>query len=72
MSNREKCIAILDSFSEVQLANIATMLQAARDAVSEAEDDAFCEQLYQQYQADPDKGETVTEAELCRELGIAL
>ena len=72
MSNREKCIAILDSFSEGQLANIAAMLQAARDAVSEAEDDAFCEQLYQQYQNDPDKGETMTEAELCKELGIAL
>ena len=38
-SNREKCIAILDSFNEHQLANIANMLQAALDAVSEAADD---------------------------------
>lgn len=35
MNNREKCIAILDSFNEHQLANIANMLQAALDAVSE-------------------------------------
>ncbi len=72
MSNREMCITILDSFSEAQLANIAAMLQAAKNAISEAEDDAFCEQLYRQYEADPDKGETMTEAELCRELGISL
>lgn len=72
MSNRERCITILDSFSEAQLANIAAMLQAAKDAISEAEDDAFCEQLYQQYESDPDKGEIMTEAELCRELGIML
>ena len=45
MSNREKCIAILDSFSEGQLANIAAMLQAAKDAISEAADDAFCNAL---------------------------
>lgn len=59
MSNREKCIAILDSFNEHQLANIATMLQAALDAVSEAADDAFCNKLADDYQADPDKGQFI-------------
>ncbi len=44
----------------------------ARRIEYEASDDAFCEQLYRQYEADPDKGETMTEAELCRELGISL
>ena len=38
MSNKERCIAILDKFTETQLANIAAMLQAAHDAIN----DAFC------------------------------
>ena len=52
MSNREKCIAILDSFTDSQLINIVAILQAARDAVSEAADDAFCEALYREYEAE--------------------
>ena len=72
MSNREKCISILDSFSEGQLVNIAAMLEAARSAVDEAEDEAFCAQLHARYEADPEKGECITEDELCRSLGIAL
>lgn len=72
MSNREKCIAILDSFSEGQLANIAAMLQAAKDAVSEAADDAFCSALYEKYQADPDRGQSVSLEEAAKTLGVAL
>ena len=60
MSNREKCIAILDSFNESQLINIVAILQAARDAITEAADDAFCHALYEQYKADPDKGKAVS------------
>ncbi len=60
MSNREKCIAILDSFNDGQFANIAAMLQAAKDAISEAADDAFCTSLYREYKADPDKGQPVS------------
>lgn len=72
MSNREMCISILDSFSETQLVNIAAMLQAAKNAICEAEDDAFCEQLYRQYEADPDKGQAVSLEEAARELGVEL
>lgn len=36
MSNRERCIAILDSFSEGQLANIAAMLQTMKKAIEDA------------------------------------
>ena len=72
MSNREKCIAILDSFSEVQLANIAVMLQAAKDAISEAADDAFCNALYEEYNVDPDKGEAISLEDAAKALGVAL
>ena len=72
MSNREKCIAILDSFTDSQLINIVAILQAARDAVSEAADDAFCEALYREYEADPDKGNPVSLEEAARLLGVSL
>ena len=72
MSNREKCIAIIDSFSEIQLANIAAMLQAARDAITEAADDAFCESLYEEYKADPDKGNAVSLEDAAAMLGVSL
>lgn len=72
MSNREKCIAIINSFSEGQLANIAAMLQAARDAVNEAADDAFCASLYEDYLRDPDRGEAVSLEEAAAALGVQL
>ncbi len=72
MSNREKCIAILDSFSEGQLVNIAAMLQAAKDAISEATDDAFCNALYEEYKDDPDKGQAVSLEDAAKALGVAL
>ena len=72
MSNREKCIDILNSFSEGQLANIAAMLQAARDAISEAADDAFCNALYEEYKGDPDRGQAVSLEDVAKELGVSL
>lgn len=72
MSNKEKCIAILNEMAEEQLANIATILEAAKRAIDEAADDAFCESLYKQYEADPDKGEAVSIEEAARQLGVDL
>lgn len=72
MSNRDKCIAILDSFSDSQLDKIVIMLQAAKDAISDAADDAFCNALYKEYQADPDKGQAVSIEEAAKMLGVTL
>ena len=72
MSNREKCIEIIDSLSEVELGNIATMLQAARNAIKEAADDAFCEALYQRYLQDPDRGQGIPIEDAARQLGVEL
>lgn len=71
MSEREMCIKLLDSVPEYKIGYVLAYIQGLTVS-DEAEDDAFCEQLYRQYEADPDKGETMTEAELCRELGIVL
>jgi len=58
--------------AEEQLANIATILEAAKRAIDEAADDAFCESLYKQYEADPDKGEAISIEEAARQLGVDL
>ena len=68
MSNKERCIAILDSFTDAQLANIAAMLLAAQEAI----DDAFCEALYENYQKDPDKGKPVSLEDAAAALGVKL
>ena len=72
MSNREKCIAIIDSLSESELGNIAAMLQAAKDKIEETLDDAFCEALYQRYLQDPDRGQGIPIEEAARQLGVEL
>lgn len=71
MSNKEKIIALLDSVPEYKIGYVLAYVQGLT-ADEEAADDAFCEQIRQEYENDPDKGETITEEELCRELGIAL
>ena len=38
MSNKEKCVALLDDFSEDQLINVAAMLQAMKQAIEDAQD----------------------------------
>ena len=71
MSNREQCYTLIDSFSEEQLGNIAALLLSAKTLAEEAADDAFCERLYDDYQADPDKGEPVSLESFARDLGIS-
>ncbi len=72
MSNKEKCLSLLDSFTDAQLANIAAMLQAAKDAIDDAADDAFCRALYQEYEADPDKGQPISIEDAAGQLGVVL
>ena len=72
MSNREKCIQLLDSFSDSQLVNVMAMLQAAKNAILEAADDAFCSSLLKEYEADPDKGQAVSIEEAAKMLGVVL
>lgn len=72
MSNREKCIAILNEIDEDQLVNIAAILEAAKKAIDEAADDAFCESLYKQYETDPTKGEAISFKEAAQQLGVNL
>ncbi|MCL2812607.1 MAG: hypothetical protein FWD25_12065 [Clostridia bacterium] len=72
MSNREKCYAIIDSFTEEQLSNIAALLISAKTLADESADDAYCLQLHADYQADADKGESVSIESFAQGLGILL
>lgn len=72
MSNKEKCLSLLDSFTDGQLANIAAMLEATKSAIDDAADDAFCRALCQEYEADPDKGQPIPIEEAARQLGVSL
>lgn len=68
MSNKDRCLAILDTFTESQLASIAVMLQAAQEAI----DDAFCAALYENYLNDPDMGDSISLEDAAAALGVEL
>ena len=36
MSNRDRCVAMLDSFTDAQLVNVAAMLQALKQTIEDA------------------------------------
>ena len=72
MSNLERCYAIINTFTEEQLAKIAELLASAKTAADESADDAYCLQLYADYQADADKGEPMSIEDFAKELGVAL
>ena len=72
MSNREKCYSIINSFTEEQLGNIATMLNTIKILADESADAAYCSRLYESYQADPDKGEPMGIEEFAKSLGVNL
>ncbi len=72
MSNREQCNAILDSFSDAQLVNVAAVLQAMRRAIDDIEDEAFCEKMVRDYEHDPDKGDPMRLEDFAEQLGIQL
>ncbi len=69
MSNREKIIALLDSIPEYKIGYVLAYIQGL--AADEEADDAFCQQLYERYQNDPEKDESFTLEECKREWGLA-
>ena len=72
MSNRERCNAILDSFSDAQLVNAAAVLQALKQAIDDTADEAFGEKMVQDYNNDPEQGDPVPIEDFAKQLGIAL
>ena len=74
MSNKELCISIINSMDEERLRSVADMLQSIKNIVDEAMDDAYCLQLFNEYEndTDPDKDEAVSLQDFAKELEIEL
>ena len=70
MTEREKCYEIIDSFKDDQLSSIAVLLTTAKALADEAEDDAYCRQLYAPHIEDDDEGEDIESVAL--RLGVDL
>ena len=62
-------IALLDSIPEYKIGYVLAYIQGL--TADEAADDAFCQQLYERYQNDPEKDEAFTLEECKREWGLA-
>ncbi|WP_417349894.1 hypothetical protein [Gemmiger sp.] len=71
MSEREQAKQIIDTLPDYKMQAILMFLRGVEFG-DELEDDRFCEELAEKYENDPDKGQFITEDELCKELGIAL
>ena len=67
MSNKERCLILLNDFSENQLADIAVMLEAARALT---DDDKFCRDLYES--AEYDKSDAIPLEDFAQSLGVSL
>ena len=57
MSDREKIVQLLDEVPAYKLGYILAYVQGL--TADEDADDAYCEQLYQNYLKDPDRGQTL-------------
>ena len=68
MSNRDMCAKLLDSVPDYKLGYVLAYLQGL--TADEDADDAFCLNLWERYQNDPDKDESCTLEECKKEWGL--
>jgi hypothetical protein len=67
MGNRERCLTLIDSFTDSQLKQVAEYLQWLKD---EAEDDAFCLALHEEAMKDGEP-EYISLDDCVKELGLS-
>ena len=70
MSEREQAVQIIGQLPDYKIGRILAFLRGVQFD-DELEDDVFCGRLYQDYLADPDKGESYTLEECKKEWGLA-
>lgn len=70
MSDMEKCVQLLNRLPKTQLPNLYKILTAYEKTLIEAQEEAFCEALLQDYENDPNRGDTVSFDEAMKELGL--
>lgn len=69
MSAREMCVKLMDNVPDHKLGYLLAYLQGL--VADEPDDDAFCQQLIAQYEADPDKDESFTLEECMQQWGLS-
>ena len=70
MSEKEMALRLLDCVPPAKLGYVIAYLQGL--TAGEADDDAFCEQLVREYEADPDKGDVVTLEEMAKQCTLPI
>ena len=70
LSTRERCTQLLDAVPDFKLSFVLAYLQGLI-AGEEAEDDLYCEALYQQYLQDPEREVEYSLEECKKEWGLA-
>lgn len=68
MSNKELAIQLINQIPEYKLRYVIAYLQGLK--ADEAADDKFCEQLIEDYESSPDKGEFVSLEEAANMCGV--
>lgn len=68
MSARELCVKLMDNVPDHKIGYLLAYLQGL--VADEPEDDAFCLELLEQYEADPEKEQTFTLESCKREWGL--
>ena len=69
MSNRDMCAKLLDAVPDYKLRYALAYLQGL--TADEDDDDAFCLNMWERYQRDPDKDESYTLEACKKEWGLA-
>lgn len=69
MSERERAKQIIDSLPEYKIANILVFLEGIKFD-DDMEDDLFCQQLVDRYEADPEKNEEYSLEDCKKEWGF--
>ena len=72
MSAREMCVQLLNAVPDYKIGYVLAYLQGL--TADEAEDDAFCEKMYQDYLDDPapEKSETISLEDFAAQEGVQL
>lgn len=70
MSEKELAYNLLENVPEYKLGYVIAYLQGI--TADEAADDAFCEKLCREYEADPDKGDMISIEEMAKISGVDL
>lgn len=71
MTNREKVFHLIEELPDYKLNLVLAYLQGLT-AAAEAEEDLYCERLYQEYLTDTDRNSFISLEQVAKELGVVL